>query len=88
MNNMLDNLDKFVSLLFKLSLAAGAMVLFSYCASIGYVPENLTAGDGIYFSLLAVAFGFMLLMTSLLLGVPGLILWRLLLWEESYGFVT
>ncbi|CCJ97235.1 hypothetical protein ACV6RK_001680 [Cronobacter malonaticus] len=80
MNNMLDNLDKFVSLLFKLSLAAGAMVLFSYCASIGYVPENLTAGDGIYFSLLAVAFGFMLLMTSLLLGAPGLILWRLLLW--------
>ncbi|ELY4158314.1 hypothetical protein SMZ39_000989 [Cronobacter turicensis] len=80
MNNVLDNLDKFVSLLFKLSLAAGAMVLFSYCASIGYVPENLTAGDGIYFSLLAVAFGFMLLLTSLLLGAPGLILWRLPLW--------
>ncbi|WP_336286989.1 hypothetical protein [Cronobacter dublinensis] len=77
MNNILDSLDKFVSLLFKLSLAAGAMVLFSYCASIGYVPENLTAGDGIYFSLLAVAFGFMLLVTSLLLGAPGLILWRL-----------
>lgn len=73
-----DNLDKLFSLLFKLVLTSGVLIIFSYSISIGYYPAGLTLGDGLLFIAATLAFGLIYsLMVSVMLGVGILFSWWL-----------
>jgi outer membrane protein OmpA-like peptidoglycan-associated protein len=58
LKKLIDNLNNHGSLLVKLVIATGVIVVFSYCAfSINFFPKGLTLGDSLVFIFVALGFG-------------------------------
>ncbi|MGL6368913.1 hypothetical protein ACSZNB_04095 [Aeromonas hydrophila] len=58
MKELFDSLNSYGSLLVKLVITIGVVVVFSYCAfSINFFPKGLTLGDSLVFIFIALGFG-------------------------------
>ncbi len=65
-----DLISSFFKALFAFSLIVGGGVLMGYFQSIDYYPFDISVGDGLFFTMIAIAFGFyyslfLMLITSL-----------------------
>ncbi|EGR0804676.1 hypothetical protein HUO05_06830 [Vibrio alginolyticus] len=58
MKDLFDSLNSYGSLLVKLVITIGVVVVFSYCAfNINFFPKGLTLGDSLVFIFVALGFG-------------------------------
>lgn len=58
MQKKIELASSLASLIAKLSIAVGALVVLTYCINIGFYPKNIQIGDGLFFIWSTLVFGF------------------------------
>lgn len=53
----IDNISKFLTLVFKVFVLIGGICFSIYCLKLGYFPTGLTMGDAVLLIFLGVSFG-------------------------------
>lgn len=79
MKDKLEVAEKIVGLFGKFGIILGSVILLYYCKLIGYLPKEISIGDGLLFIFLAVGFGGVYLFFATCIAGLGLLLgpiWR------------
>lgn len=67
----LEKVNEIFKVVFKLSLIIGGLVMMCYYYAIGFIPYELSIGDGLFFIAVAISFGFIYLLFITLFTCVG-----------------
>lgn len=70
----LEVASKLFSLLFKIGMSTGALLLVVYCGRIGFYPVGVDIGDGLLLIVIALCFGFIYTLLVIFLGSAAAVL--------------
>lgn len=71
MQKKIELATSIASLIAKLSIAVGALVVLAYCINIGFYPKNIQIGDGLFFIWSTLVFGFLISFITLIFSSVG-----------------
>lgn len=74
MKDYLDLIDKSLGTAFKLGVFVGGLIFLLYCESIGYLPRDMSLGDGFFLVFVASGFGAVYILFSASLTCLGILM--------------